>query len=118
MIDACAKLQRDGEKSQADVSAAKKKMAAKELKECEAAVAAFTAFVANCTAAGMEQDGVTWKKPHFKTDRLDTKVGSGNLHSDADLKAILRLTFVPNVWKTQQAEAGRDCAHSRSRKFR
>ena len=46
MIDACAKLQRDGEKNQADVSAAKKKMAAKELKECEAAVAAFTAFVA------------------------------------------------------------------------
>ena len=94
MIDAYAKLQRDGEKNQADVSAAKKKTAAKELKECEAAVAAFTAFVANCTAAGMEEDGVTWRKPYFNTDRLDaTRFGSGNLYSDNDLKAILRLLF-------------------------
>jgi hypothetical protein len=93
MIEAYAKLQRDDHKTQADVSAAKKKAAARELKECEAAVAAFDAFVASCVAAGKEEDGVTWKKPYFNVDRLDAKEGSGNLYSDGDLKAILRLLF-------------------------
>jgi len=95
MIDAFAKLSKDSDLTKADVSAAKKKKKANELKEAEAAVAGFDAFVASCVAAGMEEDTVTWRKPYFKTDRLDAKSGSSssNMYSDGDLKAILRLLF-------------------------
>jgi len=95
MIEAFVKLSKDGSLTKADVSAAKKKRAARNLKECNDAVVAFDAFVASCTAAGKEEDAVTWKKSYFNPGRLDAKVGSSsaNWYSDEDLKAILRLLF-------------------------
>jgi len=66
--------------------------------------------------AHKEDDGVTWRKPYFKTDRLDARVGSSNLHSDADLKAILRLLFptLGKLSKLRQAKIAHICDASKS----